>query len=215
MTAHTLVRIGSIALVGAGVLAAGYAIIAPDESVPGVFQQPDYVIGNVLNTVRWVLMTFGLVALYLRLGQRSPRLNLAAFLTSFVAIVLTVGLAIDKTFILPYLASVTPAITSVANFATNLPAALQPYLAVLMTGVLLHLLGLILVGMAVVRSAVLPRWAGWLLIAGTVLSYGNLFGIGWLHFIGVIGVGVALAWLGLALWAPQVEAGLARQPQFG
>jgi hypothetical protein len=213
MTSQTLIRIGSFALVGAGVLAAGYGLIAPDETTPGVFQHPAYVLGNVLNTARWILMTFGLVALYLRQGHRRRALNLAAFLSSFIAIILTVGLDVDKTFILPYLASLTPAITSMADFAANMPAALQPYLAVLMSALLLHLVGLVLVGVAVVRSGVLPAWAGWLLIAGTVSSYGSLFGLGWLHTLGVIAVGAALAWLGVALWAPAVEPAPALQPQ--
>jgi hypothetical protein len=215
MTAFTLIRIGRFALIGAGALAIGYALIAPDETAAGVFQHPRYVLGNALNTARWLLLTLGLVAVYLRQGHRSPRLNLAAFVTAFVAIVLTTGLDIDKTLILPYLASITPAITSMTNFATFMPSALQPYLAVLMSTLLLHLVGLILVGVAVVRAGVLPRWAGWLLIASTVLSYGNLFGLGWLHTFGVIGVGVALGWLGLALSAPQPEASGALQPQFG
>jgi hypothetical protein len=137
----------------------------------------------------------------------------AAFLLSFVAIVLTVGLDIDKTFILPGLASITPAVTSVANFAANMPAALQPYLAILMAGLLLHRVGLVVLGAAVVRAGVLPQWAGWLLMIGTVLGYGNLFGVGGLHTVGVIGVGVALAWLGAALWSPQAEADVAMQPQ--
>lgn len=213
MSSQTLIRIGSVALIGAGALAVGYALIAPDETVAGVFQHPNFVLGNLLNTLRWMLMTFGLVALYLRQGHRSRALNLAAFLVSFVAIVLTVGLDIDKTFILPYLASVTPAITSLANFAANMPPMLQPYLMVLLAGLLLHLVGLIMTGAAIIRSGVLPQGAGGLLIVGTVLSYGNLFGVGFLHAAGVIGVGVALAWLGLALWSPQAETTVAMQPQ--
>ena len=213
MSSQTLIRIGSIALIGAGVLAVGYALIAPDETAPGVFQHPNFVTGNVLNTARWMLMAFGIVALYLRQGHQSRALNLTAFLISFVAIVLTVGLDIDKTLILPYLASGIPAITSVANFATHMPAALQPYLAVLMAGLLLHLVGLVVLGAAIVRSGVLPHWAGWLLIVGTVLSYGSLFGISMLHTIGVIVVGVALAWLGYALWAQKNETAAALQPE--
>lgn len=214
MPTQTLIRLGSLALIGAGVLAIGYALIAPDETVAGVFQHPNFVLGNILNTARWLLMTVGTVALYLRQGHRSRILNLAAFLISFVAIVLTVGLDIDKTFILPYLASLIPSITSVADFALNMPTALQPYLAVLMTGLFLHLVGLVVLGAAVVRSGVLPAWAGWLLIIGTVLSYGNMFGIGFLHTVGVIGVGVALAWLGVALWSPPAEASAVVQAQF-
>jgi hypothetical protein len=159
-------------------------------------------------------MTFGIVALYLRLGDKHPTLNLAAFLSSFTAIVLTVGLDVDKTFILPYLASVTPAITSVANFAQNMPSALGPYLAVLMTGLLLHLIGLIMLGAAVVRSGILPKGSGWLLIVSTVLSYGSLFGVSILHVVGVIGVGLALVWLGLALRSAQVETSASSQPRF-
>lgn len=213
MTSQTLVRIGSIALIAAGAFAVGYALIAPDETAVGVFQHPNFVLGNVLNTARWMLMTVGIVALYLRLGDKHPALNLTAFVLSFNAMVLTVGLDIDKTFILPYLASLTPAITSMANFAQNMPAALGPYLAVLMTSLLLHLLGLILLGVAVIRSGVLPNRAGWLLIVGTVMSYGSLFGVSILHVAGVIGVGIALAWLGFRLQSSQAEMSTSSQPR--
>jgi hypothetical protein len=206
MTTQTLIRIGSFALIAAGVLGIGYGLIAPDETAAGVFQQPTYVLGNTLNALRWILVTFGLVALYLRQGDRSRTLNLAAFLVAFVAMILTVGLDIDKTFILPYLASVNPSITSVANFAQNMPALLQPYLMILMLGLLLHLVGPILLGAAIVRSGVFPALAGWLIILANVLSYGNLFGVNILHVIGVLGVGVADIWLGLALRERQTSA---------
>jgi uncharacterized membrane protein YgdD (TMEM256/DUF423 family) len=212
MSSQTLIRLGSLALISAGVLAIGYALIAPDETAPGVFQHPNFVIGNVLNTVRWILMPFGLVALYLRQGHQKRALNLTAFVLSFVAIVLTVGLDIDKTFILPYMASLNPGTTSMADFASNMPTSLQPYLVVLMTSLALHLVGLILLGVAVVRSGVLPQWAGWLLIVGTVFSYGSLFGSNVAHTVGVVMVGIALAWLGAALWSRQSEASGTMQP---
>jgi hypothetical protein len=205
----TLIQIGSIALMAAGILGIGYAFLAPDETVAGVFQQRTYVLGNALNTLRWILVTFGLVALYLRQGERSRTLNLVAFLVTFVAMIVTVGLDVDKTFILPYLASVNPSITSVANFAQNMPAMLQPYLMVLMLGLLLHLIGPILLGAAVVRSGVFPALAGWLIIIANILSYGNLFGINILHVIGVIGVGVADIWLGWALRTTETNEGVA------
>lgn len=213
MTTQTLVRIGSIALILAGVLGIGYALIAPDETVVGVFQHPNYVLGNTLNTIRWLFVTFGLVAIYLRQGDRSRTLNLVAFVVSFVAIVMTVGLDVDKTFILPYLASVNPVITSVANFAQNMPSMLQPYLMILMLGLLLHLIGPILLGAAVLRSGVFPKLAGWLIIVANVLSYGNLFGVNFLHVIGVIGIGVADIWLGIVLRSVQPETSAAMQAQ--
>lgn len=215
MTTQTLVRIGSFALIVAGVLGIGYGLIAPDETAAGVFQHPNYVIGNLLNTFRWLLVTFGLVAIYLRQGDRSRTLNLIAFIVSFVAMVMTVGLDVDKTLILPYLASVNPSITSVANFAQNMPVMLQPYLMVLMIGLLLHLVGPILLGAAIVRSGVLPKLAGWLIIIANVFSYGNLFGVNILHVIGVIGIGAADIWLGFAIrstQASEVPTSLQAQP---
>ena len=213
MTTQTLVRIGSFTLIAAGVLGIGYVLVAPDETVAGVFQNPNYVLGNSLNALRWLLVTFGLVAIYLRQGERSRLLNLIAFLVAFVAMVMTMGLDVDKTFILPYLASVNPTITSVANFAQNMPAVLQPYLSILMLGLLLHLVGPILVGTAIVRSGVLPKLAGWLMIVANILSYGNLFGVNILHVVGVLGVGAAHIWLGFALFSTRADDALSMQMQ--
>lgn len=210
MTTQTLIRWSSIALMLAALLSLGYAAIGPDENTAGVFSHPAYVAANLINVFRQGLLGLGAIGLALCLRGRLARLG---FLATFCAALLVVGLDVDKTFILPYLASVNPGITHVGNFAQHLPAMMQSYLLVFMVSLLLYLVGPILLGVAIWRSGALPRWAGAVLIAGNLLQYGNMFGVGILHNIGVAIFGIALGWLGYAIWQRVAEERAALQPQ--
>ena len=73
--------------------------------------------------------------------------------------------------------------------------------------------GLALLGAAVVRAAVLPRWGGWLVLAGALLHLpaqalsgrAELAANG-LAVAGALGVGGGLLWIGRALWRGQRPA---------
>jgi hypothetical protein len=47
----------------------------------------------------------------------------------------------------------------------------------------------------------LPRWAGVLLVIGTAMSLGMLIRLFIVDVAGVVLFGIAIAWLGYALWA--------------
>jgi hypothetical protein len=75
----------------------------------------------------------------------------------------------------------------------------------------LYLLGGVLFGVGTFRAGVLPRWAGGVLAVGTVLP-AVLSSFVPLEFLRMtaVPVGVALAWLGFALWSERRAA--ASQP---
>jgi hypothetical protein len=210
MTTRTLIRWSGAALVLAALLSLGYAVLGPDENTPGVFNHPNYVIANLLNTIRQGLLAFGVIGLGLSLRGK---LAVLGFLVMFFATLLVVGLDVDKTFILPYLASANPAITHVGNFAQNIPPMMQNYLLVFLIALGLYLVGPILLGIAILRSDTLPRWAGAVLIVSNIMQYGNMFGVAILHSIGVAVFGLALGWLGYALWARPAATNTIAQPQ--
>ena len=67
----------------------------------------------------------------------------------------------------------------------------------------LYLLGGLLFGIATFRARILPRWAGALLAFGTVLAPVAALLPNAAQPKIAIPVGVALAWLGYALWSEQ------------
>ena len=65
----------------------------------------------------------------------------------------------------------------------------------------LYLLGGVLFGVATFRAAILPRWAGALLALGTLLPLA-FSAVPQVNVrLAAVPVGVAVAWLGFALWA--------------
>jgi hypothetical protein len=194
----------------AALLSLGYAVLGPDENTAGVFNHSNYVIANLLNTIRQGLLALGVIGLGLSLRGK---LAAAGFLVMFFGTVLVVGLDVDKTFILPYLATVNPSITHMGNFAQNVPPLMQNYMVVFLVALLLYFVGPLLLGIAIVRDSRLPRWLGVVLIVGNILQYGNMFGVAFLHSIGVAVFGLALGWLGYKLWAWQTTTSTVTQPQ--
>jgi hypothetical protein len=89
-------------------------------------------------------------------------------------------------------------ISSGSTDATNLGALPTVYA---LTGVC-YLLGGVLFGVATFRAGVLPRWAAGLLAVGTILPVlGSSLVPHPFDRIFAVPVGVALTWLGSALWS--------------
>lgn len=64
-----------------------------------------------------------------------------------------------------------------------------------------YILGGLLFGIATFRAGILPRWAGVLLAAGTVLGPAAILLPPGLQPKVAVPVGLALVWLGYALWS--------------
>jgi hypothetical protein len=64
------------------------------------------------------------------------------------------------------------------------------------------MLGFILLGLAVMRARVFPRGVGVLLIVATLLnSFGEMLVGDAAFYLGSVMFGIALGWLGYALWS--------------
>lgn len=146
----------------------------PDQEIdPGAWArfvssgsyQVSHLIGSTGGTI---LAVFGLFALGCHLaGSRSGRLALAAMVMAAAGTALLLVPAVISTF-------VTPAVGG-AYLAGNqdvmqleFPGSMS---AAFMAGLLLAFVGTVLLGVAVWRSRILPRWAGALWVAGAVLFY--------------------------------------------
>ncbi|OAE01359.1 DUF4386 family protein [Arthrobacter sp. OY3WO11] len=146
----------------------------PDQEIdPGAWArfvssdsyQVSHLIGSTGGTI---LAVFGLFALGCHLaGSRSGRLALAAMVTAAAGTALLLVPAVISTFVTPavgraYLAGNQDVMQ--LDFPGSMAAAF-------MAGLLLAFVGTVLLGVAVWRSRILPRWAGALWVAGAVLFY--------------------------------------------
>jgi hypothetical protein len=146
----------------------------------------------------------GMAGLYARQADTSGWLGLAGYLMLSLWLVLIMGFSFVEAFILPLLA------TAVPTFVEGWMGMLNSSASAMNLGVLptlwtltapLYLLGGLLFGIATFRAGILPRWAGVLLAAGTALApIAALLPLESQPKVAVP-VGLALAWLGYALWS--------------
>ena len=125
-------------------------------------------------------------------AQRAGALGLlgTALLVGYTLILGTFGNALDA-LILPFIATHAP------SLAHSSPAGLDLFF---MLGGVLGVVGGICLGIATIRAAVLPRWAGVLIMIGVVLQFVGDFLQSPLANLGFLLVMIGFAWLGGALW---------------
>jgi hypothetical protein len=179
----------------------------------GVFH-PANVVSAVVTT-RWQVvhvfacaMSFfgilGLTGIYVRQTEKVGWLGLVGYLLLSLWLVLIMGFSFVEAFVLPHIATAVPGFVASWMGMFNGPAGKFDIgvLPTLWTATApIYILGGLLFGVATFRAAVLPRWAGALLAASTVLApaAGLLSNASQPKI--AIPFGLALAWLGYALWA--------------
>jgi hypothetical protein len=163
----------------------------------------------IIQTLKTAMCIFGLLGvtgLYARQAHAAGWLGLAGYLLFSLFYALTLPFVFAAAFILPLLATEAP--TFVAGFLgivngnpveTNLGFLPVVYA---LAGFVGYVLGGLLFGIATFRTGILPRWAGGLLAIAAVappLLAGLLTHP--LDRILAVPMGIALIWLGAALWA--------------
>jgi hypothetical protein len=148
---------------------------------------------------------FGMAGLYVRQVEESGWLGLAGFLLFTVWMTLVCGFSFVEAFILPKLATESPAfIAGWMGMFSGAPSAVDLGILPMIWNISgpIFILGPLLFGIATFRARVLPRWAGALLALNAVLvPLGALVPPEYQPKIIMIPIGLALAWLGYALWA--------------
>jgi hypothetical protein len=192
MSSTTLYRLSGISLLIGSLLT--FIGTLPDTFNPGSISTL-HVLGSVVNLIGIMLIVLGVPGMYARQAERAGILGLiGSILTVFFVLMAGYAGNIVSAFIAPFLA---------AHSLQQTQAPIGLVLFAFIIGSLLGMLGGILLGFATMRAAILPRWAGALLIAGGVLLFGGNF----LPFgrtvssIGVLLFLSGLAWLGAAVWS--------------
>ncbi|MGB8643743.1 MAG: hypothetical protein WCF84_00770 [Anaerolineae bacterium] len=207
MPIRTLVRWCGVALLIGGMLGAVGEAVQPLNTASSAALSPAWIPVHTLFLAADVFIAFGLFGLYLRQADKAGWLGLIAFVLAVFATALSIGSAAIQAYVFSYVAAQPNAPKLLSEF-TSPGGPLAAVGPLDLTWVLLYEPGFILTAIATIRAGVLPRWAGWLLLASSVLA--NLVFLGgraelvglWIHIV----FGLSLAALGYAVWANPGQA---------
>ena len=207
MTTSTLMRLAGLSAVVAGLCFIIIGMFHP-VNIPASVTTATWVNVHIAATALGFFGLFGMAGLYARQAEQSGWLGLAGFLLFTIWMTLVTGFSFVEAFILPRLATESPAfVAGLLGMFSSIPSPVD--LGVLPTlwniSGPLYIFGPLLFGIATFRAGVLPRWAGALLVLGAVLiPVGAVVPPEYQPKI-MIPVGLALAWLGYALFSERRE----------
>ena len=146
----------------------------------------------------------GMAGLYARQAVKTGWLGLIGYLLLTFWFVLIMGFSFVEAFVLPHIASASPGFVQSWMGMFNSPSGTfdigaLPTLWTLSGPV--YILGGLLFGIATFRAGILPRWGGALLALSTLLAPLAAALPNASQPKTAIPMGIALAWLGYALWA--------------
>jgi hypothetical protein len=205
ITAATLIRWAGFAAMLAGLLFIAIQALHPLDELASV-TTPRWAIVHYLATAMCYFGLLGITGLYARQVEAAGWLGLAGYLLYTLFWALTLAFQFIEAFLSPVLATAAPEfVESFLGIVTGTPGAIDlgalPAVYAL-TGFAGYLLGGLLFGIATFRAGVLPRWAGGLLAIGVLLPIlGSSLVPHPFDRIFAVPVGLALVWLGYALWA--------------
>ena len=167
---------------------------------------------HVVACVMSVFGVLGLTGLYVKQATRTGWWGFAGYLLLSLWFVVIMGFSFVEAFVLPQIASSVPGFVQAWMGMFNGPAGdfdlgALPTLWTL-TGPV-YILGGLLFGIATFRAGVFPRWAGALLAVSTALAPVAALLPNASQPKTAIPMGVALAWLGYALWSQRSDVPVA------
>ena len=200
-----LLRWCGLALVPAGILMAVATVLHPSRETAAtiIATEVGLVAAHFLYTLAWLLVLLGLPGLYASQRRSMGRLGLAGFLAAFSGTYL-IAVTGNFGFFAPVMAKEAPA---------TLDAIEQYSPVVVINGLaaILFMIGYLLFGIAMAKTATLPRLSGVLVAVG---APAHLLGFGvaqlvstaaWsVAVLGSVSLGAGLAWSGYRLWRTPV-----------
>jgi hypothetical protein len=198
-----LVRLAGLSAVIAGTCYVLVGIFHP-ANVPSEVTTTRWQIVHVLACAMSFFGVLGLTGLYVRQAVKTGIVGFIGFLLLSLWLVVIMGFSFVEAFILPHLATASPAFLQAWMGMFNGPSGtfdlgILPTIWTL-TGPV-YILGGLLFGIATFRAGILPAWAGALLALSTLLAPVAALLPNAAQPKIAIPMGVALAWLGYALWS--------------
>jgi len=204
ITTAKLIRWSGLSAMAAGLIFAGIQPIHPPDVLASV-NTSAFIVITTLKTVMCLFGLFGIAGLYARQVEESGWLGLAGYLLLSIFYAVQMCFAFLEPFVLPLLVTEAPNfVESVMGMVSGAggPLNLGAFAVIYQLISVLYLLGLLLFGIALFRTRILPRWASGLLAGAGPLA---LIMVALLPHqferLAAMPMGLALAWLGYALWA--------------
>jgi len=199
-------RWSGLALAAGGLLLAVATALHPSQETPATILQAEVrlVAAHALFTLSYLLVLLGLPGLYGAESVRMGRLGSAGFLVAFMGTTF-VAVSGNFGFIVPVLAAESPATIDAIN-------SYPPEVALDAVAFVGFVVGFILFGMAMAKTATLPRSSGLLVAVGAPIQVVG-FALGqtvspalWsLAILGSVALGAGLAWPGYQRWQQPVS----------
>ena len=214
ITSSSLIRSTGLAAALAGAIFAGIQPVHPPDVLASVTTGTWAIIIS-LKLAMCLLFLIGIAGLYIRQAERAGWVGLAGFLLLTISFWLQTAFVFAELFILPVVAASTPAFVDSYLGVVNgqrgemsIGALIPAYGVVAIS----YLLGGLLFGVATVRAGVLPRWPAMLLAVAALVTPAAALLPHEIQRYAAVPMGIALAWLGYALWSERRGARSASRP---
>jgi len=207
ITASSLIRWAGLSAMVAGIFFVVVGMFHPIETLSSV-TTTRWAIVHALATAMSFFGLLGITGIYARQVEAAGWLGLAGYLLLSLWLALIAPFTFAEVLILPRLATESPKFVEsfLGIFSSSASEMNLGVLATLYTlsGVV-YILGGLLFGIATLRAGILPRWAAGLLAVGAGLSPAAALLPHEYKALVAVPVGLALAWLGYALWSERRE----------
>jgi hypothetical protein len=208
ITAPNLIRLGGFSALLAGICYILVGIFHP-ANVPAAVTTTQWELVHVAACATTFFGMLGLAAVYARQAVKAGWLGLIGYVLLSLWLVLVMGFSFVEAFVLPQVAAASPSFVVAWMGMFNGPAGAFDIGALptvwTITAPLL-IFGGLLFGVATIRARILPRLAGGLLALSTVLAPVAVLVPNAAQPKAAIPMGIALAWLGLAVWTERRAA---------
>ena len=184
---------------------------APSDYAQGSMGSSLWMPTHAALVVSYMLFIFGLIGVHLSQADKAGWLGSTGFGLSFLSLIVLTAQLVVSTWILPVLAAL-PEMPKTAAALLDPSGPLAAFSTAVYVVYIPTVIGLVLLGIAVMRAGVLPRWAGLLLIIGTLLDLAALIGASGelIVKLGDLIFDAGKLWIVYALWsAARVPAMLA------
>src|SRR5919202_3341462 len=204
MNSRNLIRWTGVAAMAAGIIFAGIQPIHPPDVLASVTTSAWAIIQS-FKLVMCLLFLVGITGIYARPADKAGWLGLAGFLLLILSWWVQTPYVFAEVFINPVLATAAPGfVESFLGIVNGHPGTMNigalPAVYNLLIG-LPYMLGGVLFGIATFRAGVLPRWPAGLLVVAAVVTPAAALLPHAIQRYAAVPTGLALAWLGYALWA--------------
>ena len=206
-TFSNLIRWAGVSAMVAGIFYVIVGLFHPLETLLTV-TTTQWAIVHVLAVALSFFGILGITGIYARQVKEAGWLGLAGYVLLTLWLVLLVPFTFAEVFILPQLATESPVfVESFLGMFNRHPGEMN--MGAIKTlwdldGVV-YMIGGLLFGIATIRAGILSRWAAGMLAVGTALApVAELLPLDYKSFVAVP-VGLALVWLGYALWSERRE----------